>query len=145
MKKLLFLLISLFTIQTVAIADNDNPIQVNQLPKMAQSFIKKHFPNNEVSFAKMESDFLNKSYEVIFSNGDKVDFDKKGIWKEVECKSSAVPLEVIPLKIIRHVKLKYPVAKITRIEKDANNYEIKLSSGWEIKFDRKFNVIDISH
>ena len=78
MKKLVFLLVCLFTLQTVARADDDKPIQVTQMPQLAQQFIKQHFSDSKVALAKMESDFLYKSYEVIFTNGNKVEFDKKG-------------------------------------------------------------------
>lgn len=39
---------------------------------------------------KVESDFLQKSYDVIFIDGNKVEFDKKGNWIEVNCKFSVV-------------------------------------------------------
>lgn len=44
MKKVLLLLVCLFTLQTVVWADDDKPIQVNQLPQTAQTFIKNSFP-----------------------------------------------------------------------------------------------------
>ena len=69
MKKVLLLLVCLFTLQTVVWADDDKPIQVNQLPQTAQTFIKTHFPNNKVAMAKMETDWFDKSYDVIFTNG----------------------------------------------------------------------------
>ena len=43
MKKLLFLLLSVFTLQ-VAQADNDKPITFDKLPAKAQTFIKQNFP-----------------------------------------------------------------------------------------------------
>ena len=39
MKKLVFLLVCFFTLQTVARADDDKPIQVTQMPQQAQQFI----------------------------------------------------------------------------------------------------------
>ena len=134
MKKVLLLLVCLFTLQTVVWADDDKPIQVNQLPQTAQTFIKTHFPNNKVAMAKMETDWFDKSYDVIFTNGDKLEFDKKGIWTEVNCKYSAVPVAVVPDAI-----------KMLKIERDKYDYEVKLSNGWEIKFDMQFNVIDIDN
>ena len=95
MKKLVFLLVCLFTLQTVARADDDKPIQVTQMPQPAQQFIKQHFADSKVALAKMESDFFYKSYEVIFTNGDKVEFDNKGNWEEVNCKYSSVPTAII--------------------------------------------------
>ena len=31
---------------------------------------------------------------------------------------------------------------LLKIERDKYDYEVKLSNGWEIKFDMQFNVID---
>lgn len=135
----------MFTLQTVAWADDDKPIQVNQLPQQAQTFISTYFANSKVAMAKMETDLFDKSYEVIFTNGDKVEFDRKGAWKEVSCKYSAVPNEVVPSAIREYVIANYPDTRILRLEKDKRDYEVKLSNGWEIKFDLKFNVIDLDH
>lgn len=145
MKKVLLLLVCLFTLQTVVWADDDKPIQVNQLPQTAQTFIKTHFPNNKVAMAKMETGWFDKSYDVIFTNGDKLEFDKKGVWTEVNCKYSAVPVAVVPEAIKKYVATNYPDAKMLKIERDKHDYEVKLSNGWEIKFDMQFNVIDIDN
>ena len=145
MKKLVLFLVCLFTLQTVARADNDKPIQVNQMPQAAQLFIKKHFPGSKVALAKMESDFFYKSYEVIFTDGNKVEFDNKGEWTEVDCKYSTVPSVVIPSAILKHVSTNYPGMKILEIERDKKNYEVKLSNRIELKFDLKFNLINIEN
>lgn len=42
MKKLLILFVCLFTLQTIARADDDKPIQVSQMPQKAQQFILLH-------------------------------------------------------------------------------------------------------
>ena len=44
------------------------------MPQTAQTFIKTHFPDNKVAMAKMETDWFDKSYDVIFTNGDKLEF-----------------------------------------------------------------------
>ena len=44
MKKLVFLLVCLFTLQTVARADDDKPIQVTQMPQQADKCTKHHKP-----------------------------------------------------------------------------------------------------
>ena len=129
MKKLVFLLVCLFTLQTVARADDDKPIQVTQMPQQAQQFIKQHFADSKVALAKMES--------------DKVEFDNKGNWEEVNCKYSAVPAAIIPATIQKYVTTNYPDAKILKIERDKKDYEVKLSNRTELKFDLKFNLIDI--
>ncbi|MCD8237420.1 MAG: PepSY-like domain-containing protein [Prevotellaceae bacterium] len=144
MKKLLVLFVCLFTMQAATVrADNDKPVKVEQMPQQAQQFIKKHFPKRTVALAKMETGLFSKSYEVLFTNGDKLEFDSKGAWTEVNCKYSAVPAEIIPAAIRTHITKNYPKTKIMKIEKDSGDYEVELSNKWEIKFDKKFNVIDI--
>ena len=143
MKKLVFLLVCLFTLHTVARADNDKPIQVSQMPQTAQQFIKKHFPDQKIAMAKVESKLFDKSYKAIFTNGNKVEFDKNGNWKEVSCNYSFVPNAIIPLAIRNYVKTNYPDAKVLKIEVDKKDYEVKLSNRIELKFDLKFNLIDI--
>lgn len=71
MKKLVFLLVCVFTVSTVAMADNEKPIQVGQLPNKAQTFITTYFKGKKVALAKQDSDLFSKSYDVIFTNGEK--------------------------------------------------------------------------
>ncbi len=37
-----------------------------------------------------------------------------------------------------------PNATIVSLERDHDSYEVKLSNAWEIKFDKQFNVTDMS-
>ena len=69
--------------------------------------------------------------------------DKSGEWKEVRCRQSEVPAQIVPEAIRNYVKTNYPDARILQIEYDDNEYEIKLSNRWEITFDSKMRVIDI--
>lgn len=145
MKKLILLFACLFTLHSAVQADNDKPIQVNQLPQQAQQFIKQHFAGSQVAMSKVETDLFYKTYDVIFTDGNKLEFDKKGAWTEVNCKYSVVPLNVIPTAILKYVTAHYPKAKVTVLERDSKDYEVKLSTGLELKFDRKFNLIDIDN
>ena len=104
MKKLVFLLVCVFTVSTVAMADNEKPIQVGQLPTKAQTFITTYFKGHKVALAKLDSDLFSKSYDVIFTNGEKIEFDKSGDWTEVKCKSG-VPTQIVPSAIRTAAKL----------------------------------------
>ena len=83
MKKLFLLLVSVFTLQFVS-ADNDKPITFAQLPAEAQQFVKQNFGDAKVAFVKKESEIFDTSYDLMFVNGDKIEFDKKGAWTEVK-------------------------------------------------------------
>ena len=129
--------------ETAALADSDKPIQIGQLPTPAQTFITTHFSKHKVALAKMESDMLSKNYEVIFTNGDKVEFDRTGGWTEVKCTRNPVPEAIVPAAIRDYVKTNYPDAEILKIERSKKEYEVKLSNRWEIKFNNRMQVIDI--
>ena len=144
MKKWTILFVSMLVMSVTVWAGNDKPIQISQMPQAAQQFIQKHFANQSVAVAKMESELLDKNYDVIFTNGDKVEFNKKGQWTKVDCKHTQVPVEVIPVAIQKYVSQQFPDAKVVRIEvTDRKGYEVDLSNGFDIEFDKKMNVIEI--
>ena len=144
MKKLVLLFVCLFTMSLSASAFNDKPIQVTEMPKAAQHFIKSHFANQSVAMAKVEMEFMSKSYDVIFTNGDKVEFDKKGKWTNVDCKHTQVPQAIIPNAIQQYVSKNYPDAKVLQIEvTDRKGYDVDLNNGFELEFDKRFRVIDV--
>ena len=136
-------LVCLVTFQVSAVADNDKPVSMTQLPATAQQLIKKHFSSKKVALAKQEAGLFEKSYDVVFNNGERVEFDRKGNWTEIDCKMSSVPAGLVPAKIAQYVKSTYPGTKILKIEKDDNRYEIKLSNRLEVTFNNSFQVVDI--
>ena len=144
MKKMMFLFVSLFVMNLTVFADDDKPIQVSQMPKEAQAFVQKHFANLSVAVAKVENDLFGKNYDIIFTNGDKVEFDKKGNWTNVDCEHTQVPVEIIPQAIQEYVTKNYPQAKVVKIEKtDRKGYDVDLSNGFDLEFDKKFRVVEI--
>ena len=146
MKKWTFVFISMFIMNVSVWAGNDKPIQVTELPKSAQSFIKNHFADQSVAVAKVETDFMDKSYDVIFTNGDKVEFDKKGKWTKVDCKHGQVPQGIIPMPIQKYIAKNYPDAKVIKIElTDRKGYEVDLNNGLDIEFDKRMNAKDIDN
>lgn len=138
-------LFCLFVVSVNAVASNDKPIEVSQLPQTAQQVLKKDFSKMKIALAKMESGIFDTSYDIIFTNGDKVEFDRNGNWTELKCKYSQVPVRLIPAAINSYVKKNYPSTKVLEIERDRNEYDVKLSNGIEITFNKKFQVIDIDN
>lgn len=144
MKKILFVFAAFLLIGvSVAKADNDKVINKNQLPAQAQQFINEHFANVKLSYAKLERDFLERSYEVLLTDGTKLEFSSKGTWLEVDCKYGEVPAAVIPAPIKKYIKENYPGERVLKIERDRSNYELKLSNRLELTFDKDFRIIDI--
>ena len=104
MKKIVFLLVCLFSM-TIVKADNDKPIEMNQLPAKAQTFITTYFKDQKVALITQETGLFYKSYDVVFASGEKLEFDKSGDWTEVKCKTVEVPAAIIPEAILKYVKI----------------------------------------
>ncbi|MDR0982745.1 MAG: PepSY-like domain-containing protein [Culturomica sp.] len=145
MKKSILLLIGLIALNFVAFADKDVAINYDELPTKAKTFIETHFNGQKVSLVKAEKDFFDVSYEVFFTEGNKIEFDKRGEWTEINCKFSEVPAKALPEQIINYVKQNYPTQKIVEAEKNKYQTEIKLGSGLELAFDNNFRLIDIDN
>lgn len=146
MKKILLSLICTFAVLAVqAGRDDDRPIRIDRLPEKARTFIQKHFGGIKVALAKMESDFFEKSYEVIFVNGNKVEFYGDGDWKEIECKYTEVPDSAVPSFIRSYVRDNHAGRKIWKLEygEEKKRYEVKLSDRLELTFDLKGNLVDL--
>ncbi len=144
MKKFIVIALAVFSFGIItANADNDRLTTKENLPQKAQQFIASHFKSIKITYVKDERDFLERSYEVMFANGTKVEFNRNGEWKEVDCRQSSVPAPIVPAQIKKYVNDNYPEAKIIQIERDRIDYELKLSNKLELTFDTKFNIIDI--
>ena len=127
-------------------AGNDKPIRIEQLPKVAKEFLDTHFPNEKIVVIKQDKGFFDTDYEVLFSNGNEVKFDKRGEWEEVDCAHSEVPIVILPNEIKHYLSVNYPDRKVVQIEKKNKwneSYEIELDNTIEISFNKEFAVVDI--
>ena len=144
MKKILLTLVAIFSVGIFsAMADNDRVINKNQLPAPAQQFQNEHFAGVDLTYAKEERDIFKHSFEVRLADGTKIEFTSKGEWDEVECRFGEVPAAIVPQAIKEYIDKNYAGAKVLYIEKDRNDYEVKLSNSLELKFDKDFNIYDI--
>ena len=143
MKKLVLTLSVFFAAIGVACADVDRPIEVDKLPDAAQKFLKQYFPNASVSLAKVDVELVYKEYDVLLTDGTRVDFNNSGEWIDVDCKFATVPEGIVPRQIVDYVAKNYPNANILRIERDRHSYEVSLSNRLELTFDKKFKIVDI--
>ena len=128
---------------TVANAGNDKPISVNALPAKAQALLTKHFSNQKVVLATIESDVIGKNYDVVLKNGTKLEFDKKGNLTEINCEQGIVPTQFIPQAIKNYLKANYARQSVKKIEMNKNKYEVELTNGLDLTFNKHYQLIDI--
>lgn len=139
MKKLFLFMVSLFMIQGIATA-MEKKISMDKLPKAAQTFIMKNLTTDNVTSIMMEDDM---DYRVMWKDGTKVEFDKMGMWKDIEAgKGGSVPMSVVPKEIQTVLMASHKGAMVQKIEKESSGgYELKLSDGKELKFNSMFKQI----
>ena len=118
---------------------HDRIIPVTQHPAQAQTFIKTHFADKTVAYAKQDG----AKYEVKFNDGAEVEFTRRGEWDKVDCKFSAVPDVLVPELIKNYVTTNFPGTMITKIDKERHGFDIELSNDLELKFDRTGNLMYI--
>ena len=135
------LLAFVLTLSLPMMADDDRVITFEQLPAQAQTMLKKYFAEKVPLVVTVDMD----DYTVMYQSGEKVEFDKKGNWREINCKTSAVPTALIPEQIKAVVRQTYPGATIIKIDRDRRGYDIKLNNGLDIEFNRNFQVVEIDY
>lgn len=137
--KVILLLVVMMTMGFQAKADHDQVIPFNQMPEAAQAFLKQHFTNKVPLVVTVDWD----DYTIRYESGEKVEFDKNGNWKEIDCRSSIVPTELIPKEIKTNIASTFPGAVILKIDRNRRGYEVKLDNGLEVEYSPTFQVIDI--
>ena len=91
MKKRIVMMLTFALMMCMSVmADNDRVITFDQLPAPAQTLLKQHFADKVVMIVTVDYD----DYTVMYQSGEKVEFDKKGNWRDIECKTSQVPAEL---------------------------------------------------
>ena len=105
--------------------------------------LSQHFNNHKVMLATIETGVISRSYDVVLQNGTKLEFDKKGNLTEIECKQGIVPVELIPQAITNYLKDNYAGQSVKKIEINKNEYEVELTNGLDLTFNKHFQLIDI--
>ena len=105
----------------------------------AQAMLKQNFADKTPLAITADRD----DYKVMYQSGEKVEFDKKGNWRDIECKTSQVPAALIPAQITANVNATFPGAVVTEIDQDRRGYSVKLSNGLELEFNKKFQIVEL--
>ena len=124
-------------------AGNGKPISVDALPAKAQTLLNNHFNGQKVMLATIESGVASRSYDVVLKNGTKLEFDKRGNLTEIDCKQGIVPDLLIPQAITNYLKENYEGQSVRKIEINRKEYEVELTNGLDLTFNKHFQLIDI--
>jgi len=141
-KKVLAIAAVVFTVGTASA--KDELIAFSQLPKKAQTFVRAHFSEKDVSASLLEKEGLGrKEYTVVLNNGTKIEFDGKGKWEKVEVKTGGVPEKIVPTAILQHVRKNFPNTQVEEVKRSRKGYEVEISNGLELEFNKKGKFLRI--
>lgn len=144
MKKMLFCCAAtLLTVAAGARSAASRPVPAEDLPETAQEFLRTHFPQSRINYTTVDRDFYDTTYEAVLDDGTKVEFRHDGTWKEIECMRTEVPASVVPEQIAAYVHARFPDDAIVKIDRDRRAWEIELSDGTEVTFNRRFRAVEI--
>ena len=137
MKHFLVLALSMVALCGIAMAARGTAIEFGQLPQKAQTFITDNFSKADVASVTQEQD--DNDYDVFFTNGVKVEFDRNGEWDSV--KGNDISVAFAPKAIQNYLNEKHAGVKVVEIDRDFRDKEIevKLADGIEIEFDLNGN------
>ena len=143
-RKMVTVVTALFALQA-AMAQDDVQITFDKLPAKAQSFVKTHFPKEEVASVWKDIEMLRvEDYTVALSNGTEVEFLPNGEWKEIKkSRGSEIPAKIIPNGIAQYVSQNYSGHPIKKISKERNGYEVELIGGTYLEFSRNGKFLRI--
>lgn len=145
MKKI-FLLLSVMILSVASLSARDKVYRdASVLPAPAKELLSKYFGKTKVSHINVDKKtFGGADYDVILTNGFEIEFNSDGTLTEIDCGSVAIPDALILKPIRDHVNKNFKGRKIVQMEVNRNSYDIELSDGTDLKFDRSgvFQRID---
>ena len=107
------------------------------LPTVARELISKNFKAG-ISLIKIDKTLGHiDEYDVVLTDGTEISFDNKGNFKEVEtAEAKAVPNGLVPAGITTYIATSHKGQHIVSLERKRNGWEVELSNGIDIRFDK---------
>lgn len=141
MKKMIFSAFAIFAFSVMATC-REIPINYDQLPAVARSYISSNFANDEVVLVTVDDDVIRPDYEVKLSSGVKLEFDNSGQLEKVSSRNG-IPATLIPQEIRDYVTVRYKDVGYLEYEVGKKTYEVKLTNHFELKFNRNFHLVEV--
>ena len=139
MKNRIFIAVVLLFLAISASAQKK--IEVSELPKPAQDFLKKHFSYTTVVSAKKDAEHGEKGFEVKLKDGTEVEFWKDGSYREVDGGDKPIPTDFIPNNIREYVGKNHPNERITHIDYGHKDLDVDLTNNIDLEFTKEGKIL----
>lgn len=142
MKKILkwlpLLLVTVVFGAVAAACDDDKVIGENELPESAKTFVSTYFAPAKVATVYKDGN----EYEVMLSDGVRIDFNKSGEWTDVDAPlNEELPTGFYPEAIDTYLLANMDGAGINEISKERYGYDVELVTGTDLRFDSEGKFI----
>ena len=133
-----FIVSGIFALVLLMTACSDKPVVPEQLPAPVRTFVQGTYPGATITFAQKDLELTGWKYEVFMADGTHIEFDTDDAWDKIESPmAKPIPTQVIPAPIATHLQANFPSAFVTKIEKERNGYEVELSNGIDLKYNKQ--------
>ncbi|WP_428232016.1 PepSY-like domain-containing protein [Flavobacterium sp.] len=122
-------------------ANAQKKIEITELPKPAQDFLKKHFGNSAIDVVKKDAEHGEKGYEVKLKDGTEIEFWKDGSYREVDGGKKAIPTAFIPASVKEYVAKNHPNEKITHIDYGHKDLDVDLTNNIDLEFTKEGKIL----
>ena len=137
MKKTFTILVTLLIFSSVLRAEDMHRIVTfEELPAKAQEFVTTYFSSQTIRFVRMEIEVTKTEYTVRFENGMEVEFNSNGDWDEVESHADCLPMGFLHENIINYLNQHHPDCCLHEVARGRHKFDIELSDGLEIIFNK---------
>jgi hypothetical protein len=126
----------------VACAVPARPISKERLPDAAQQFLQEYFSSEQITSVHEYGPVARRVYEVMLGNATHIEFAANGQWREVES-GGALPAGIVPPSIESCAVKRYPSCVIRSVERGRHGWEVGLSNGVELTFDKGLRLIEV--
>lgn len=145
MKRFLLILGGLFFALSLQSCNKETILTQDQVPATIKNYVTQHFPEHTILQSVEDKDGFTLTYEIILSDGFKLEFNRKKEIIEVSGKPSKLPESVVPTSIQNYVTNNYGTNFIVKWEQTSKNkQQIELDNNLELIFDNsgKFLKLD---
>lgn len=125
---------------TVSCNSDDNNttetiIQEAELPVQAKSFIDSYFGSYTVLKIERDTRSVEEYYEVHLTDGTQIDFDKEGVWTEVDGNGRTIPTGFIHPQIVAYITANHPTTSVESIGKEVYGFNVDLLNNLDLRFN----------
>lgn len=111
-------------------------LQPDEIPQELQTYVKTHFPNNEMVYGKKKVKTNRTEYEVQLKSDDvEIEFNQDYQVTEIES-DTPLPKSVVPEKIWNYVIAHYPNNHILEWKLKRSSQKVELDNDLDLYFDR---------